>query len=87
MVVGGRQAVTLLTTATWWTGGIFLFLSLILSVVQANSSGGTSEVRERLRQGTTPVQQAPLPLEGTGTTAPSSPLEQPVPAPAAADSQ
>ena len=91
MVVGGRQAVTLLTTATWWTGGVFLFLSLILSVVQANRSSGTSEVQQRLRQGAgaPPTEQAPLPLEGGGTPAPASPLDQPqsTPAPAATDSQ
>lgn len=74
MVVGGRQAVTILTTATWWTGGIFLFLSLILSVVQANGSAGASEVQQRLRQGSAPVQQAPLPLQG-GANAPASPLD------------
>jgi preprotein translocase subunit SecG len=82
MVVGGRQAVTLLTTATWWTGGIFLFLSLILSVVQANRTGASSEVLDRLRQGTAPVEQAPLPLEGQGTTPPASPLDQPQTTPA-----
>jgi preprotein translocase subunit SecG len=87
MVVGGRQAVTLLTTATWWTGGIFLFLSLILSVVQANRTGGTSEVQERLRQQSAPVEQAPLPLDNQGTTAPASPLDQPQTTPAAPDSQ
>ncbi len=32
-VLGGRQAVTILTKATWWCGGIFLVLSLILSFV------------------------------------------------------
>jgi preprotein translocase subunit SecG len=89
MVVGGRQAVTLLTTATWWTGGIFLFLSLVLSVVQANRSVGTSEVQERLRQQSAPVEQAPLPLDGQGTQTPASPLDQPQTAPAtpAPDSQ
>ncbi len=32
-VLGGRQAVTILTKLTWWCGGIFLALSLLLSVV------------------------------------------------------
>src|ERR1044072_7712498 len=30
-VMGGRQATTLLTKVTWWTAGIFLFLSLVLT--------------------------------------------------------
>ena len=32
-VLGGRQAVTILTKMTWWCGGIFLALSLLLSIV------------------------------------------------------
>ena len=32
-VLGGRQAVTILTKLTWWCGGIFLLLSLVLSFV------------------------------------------------------
>ncbi len=87
MVMGGRQAVTFLTTATWWTGGIFLFLSLILSVVQANRSGGNSEVQQRLRQGTAPVETSPLPLDGPASPLTNSPLEQqPAPATAVPDS-
>jgi preprotein translocase subunit SecG len=86
MVVGGRQAVTILTKATWWTGGVFLFLSLLLSVVQANRSVGTTEVQERLRQqgGAAPVEPAPLPLDAGGQQTPStsSPLEQQAPVPA-----
>jgi preprotein translocase subunit SecG len=76
MVVGGRQAVTILTTATWWTGGIFLFLSLLLSVVHANRAGGSSEVQQQLRQTpTAPTEQGPSPLDqpATGTPAPATP--------------
>ena len=36
-LMGGRQATTILTKASWWLGGIFLGLSLILTGV---SSGG-----------------------------------------------
>ena len=51
-VLGGRQAVTILTKMTWWCGGIFLALSLLLSFVPR---GGTStELQERLRA-TTPA--------------------------------
>jgi preprotein translocase subunit SecG len=69
-VMGGRQAVTLLTRMSWWCGGIFLALSLVLSVVSANRGvGGRSELQERLRQGAAPAAPAPapanLPLQGT----------------------
>src|SRR6185436_9224573 len=49
-VLGGRQAVTLLTKATWWCGGIFLGLALTLSLVPRG--GGTSALQERLRSAT-----------------------------------
>ena len=80
-VMGGRQAVTLLTRMSWWCGGIFLALSLVLSVVSANRGvGGRSELQERLRQGTAPVAPAPtpanLPLQ---TTPPATDAAQPAP--------
>jgi preprotein translocase subunit SecG len=68
-VLGGRQAVTILTKATWWCGGIFLALSLVLSLVPRG--GGSSELQERLRATTpaAPSTSAPLPLGGTPDTA------------------
>ncbi|MFL5512472.1 MAG: preprotein translocase subunit SecG [Gemmatimonadales bacterium] len=61
-VLGNRQAVTILTKLTWWCGGIFLLLSLVLSFVPR--SGNSSALQERLRAATpaAPAQQAPLPL-------------------------
>ncbi len=35
---GGRQATTILTKATWWMGGIFLALSLLLAGISTQSS-------------------------------------------------
>lgn len=64
-VLGGRQAVTILTKATWWCGGIFLALSLVLQFV--HPSAGSSALQERLR---TAAPTAPAPLPGT-TTAPA----------------
>jgi len=83
-VLGGRQAVTILTKATWWCGGIFLVLSLILSLVPRG--GNSSELQERLRA-STPVAPAPsgsLPLGGSTTpTAPPSETKSPAtPSPA-----
>jgi preprotein translocase subunit SecG len=61
-VLGGRQAVTILTKLSWWCGGVFLALSLMLSLVPRG--GGSSRLQERLRATTpaAPTQQAPLPL-------------------------
>jgi preprotein translocase subunit SecG len=78
-VLGGRQAVTILTKLTWWCGGIFMVLSLLLSFVPRG--GNSSGLQERLRQATpaAPSQQAPLPLG-----APTQPAaETPKGAPAA----
>jgi preprotein translocase subunit SecG len=68
-VLGGRQAVTILTKMTWWCGGIFLALALLLSLVPRG--GGATELQERLRA-TSPAAPAPsatLPLGGTPDTA------------------
>ncbi len=85
-VLGGRQAVTILTKLSWWCGGIFLLLSLVLSFVPRGVS--SSGLQERLRSATPaePTQPAPLPLgapdqppaQGSGTPAPASPA-QPAP--------
>jgi preprotein translocase subunit SecG len=38
-LIGGRQATTLLTKATWVSGGLFLFLALALSVLSSRQAG------------------------------------------------
>jgi preprotein translocase subunit SecG len=62
-VLGGRQAVTILTRLSWWCGGIFLALSLLLSLVPRSGTSG-SALQERLRATTpaAPAPSAPLPL-------------------------
>ena len=81
-VLGGRQAVTILTKATWWCGGIFLALSLLLSLVPRG--GGSTELQERLRAATPSAPtSAPLPLGGTPTSD-TAPAKAPAAAPAAA---
>lgn len=72
-VLGGRGATTLLTKATWWTGGIFMGLSLLLSVVHTRTGAAASDVQKALQQQAQP--QAPLPtvpLQG-GATPPAAP--------------
>lgn len=57
--LGGRQATTILTKMSWWCGGIFLGLSLVLSGMSASSAVSTS-VLEGQMEAPTPVQ---LPLQ------------------------
>ena len=68
--MGGRQAVTILTKITWWCGGIFLALALIIAIMSAQGAGP----RSVLEGAAPPVESAPLPLQ----TAP--PAGQPAPA-------
>ncbi len=73
-VLGGRQAVTILTRLSWWCGGIFLALSLVLSVMRRGPGG--SDLQQRLRQTAPPAAEAPAgpsPLQGlTPTPAPGA---------------
>ncbi len=68
--LGGRQATTILTKATWWLGGAFLFLSMVLAGMNTRTSTPRSVL-----EGATPTVPAPvappptqLPLE-TGAAA------------------
>ena len=92
LVMGGRQAVTILHKASWVTGALFMFLAVLLSITASRGQAGESDVQRRLRQ-QAPVQQqipaAPLqtaPLPGstgtTGTTGPTGAAPAPAPAPA-----
>ena len=75
--MGGRQAVTLLTKVTWWCSGIFLFLALILAVMQSHAGAARSVIQQNLapeQQQQAPAQAAPLPLQTTpAPTTPSKP--------------
>lgn len=70
-IMGGRQAVTLLTKATWWLGGIFLFLALMLSVLSANRSATPSAVQQQLQSSPTAPAQPSLPFGNAPTGTPA----------------
>jgi preprotein translocase subunit SecG len=70
--IGIRQAGNLLTKASWWSGGVFLFLCFVLQIMSTHTSAPRSVLEKGLA---TPQQQAPPP-----TSAPAVPLE---PAPSA----
>jgi preprotein translocase subunit SecG len=48
--VGGREAATLLTKASWWCGGVFLFLCFVLSLMSAGGAAPRSLTEQQLRQ-------------------------------------
>jgi preprotein translocase subunit SecG len=81
-LLGTRQAGNLLTKASWWCGGIFLFLSFVLSLASTRNRAPKS-VLDQLPQ---PVQSAPAPTQNAApgvnlTPAPTTPAPaQPAPA-------
>ncbi len=81
LVMGGRQAVTILHKTSWVTGGIFMFLAILLSMVASGRTVGESAVQRQLRQQTPAQQQVPAaPLQTTpapGPAAPPAPAKKP----------
>ncbi len=90
-LLGTRQAGNLLTKASWWGAGIFLFLSLVLSIASTQRRAPKSVLDQAFTQPAAPAPAAPAPAGGaTGgaagiplTPAPSTPAGQPATAPAA----
>ena len=86
---GSRQAGNLLTKASWWTGGIFLFLAFVLSLMSARTRTPRSVLDEAF---TPPPAGAPagpqnaapsaVPLEPAAPQAPAGGATAPAPAPA-----
>ncbi|HEY9384193.1 MAG TPA: preprotein translocase subunit SecG [Gemmatimonadales bacterium] len=79
LVMGGRQAVTILHKASWVTGGTFMFLAVILSIVASQRTVTQSDVQRQLRQ-QAPAQQA-VPAAPLQTTPPGGAAPTPAPAP------
>ncbi|MDP3911185.1 MAG: preprotein translocase subunit SecG [Gemmatimonadales bacterium] len=75
-VMGGRQATTLLTKATWYAAGIFMFLALVLTFMSQQSTQVRS-VLEGQVEAPAPVQSTPLPLETAPTPPPAPPPAPP----------
>lgn len=73
--LGGRQAVTVLTKMSWWCGGIFLGISLVLAGMSARGGQARSVIEGQI-QAPAPVQTAPLPLNvDPAPAAPATPPE------------
>src|SRR6476659_970765 len=94
-LLGTRQAGNLLTKASWWGAGLFLFLSLVLSIASTQRRAPKSVLDQAFTQPAAPAPAASTPATGatggaTGgaagiplTPAPSTPAGQPSTAPAA----
>jgi preprotein translocase subunit SecG len=73
---GTRQAATLLTKLTWWTGGLFVALSFALSILSSRPERGGSILRREL-QGSAPTApaSAPAALPGARPATGTAPVE------------
>ena len=60
-VIGGRQAATLLTKASWVGGGVFLALALMLSILSSRSQTADSILRQEFQQAPTTAPQPIVP--------------------------
>jgi preprotein translocase subunit SecG len=79
---GTRQTGNLLTKASWWCGGIFLFLAFVLSLSSARNRAPRSVLDQAFPNA--PAAPAPTAPTGGGTqgapVVPLTPAPQPAPA-------
>ncbi|MDP2956747.1 MAG: preprotein translocase subunit SecG [Longimicrobiales bacterium] len=76
-LLGGRQATTVLTRATWAAGTLFMVLSLVLSILSSRAQQPESVIQVQA-----PAPAAPEPiLPGAGSQTPPSGEEQGTPDP------
>src|SRR5690606_13392088 len=59
--IGGRQAATILTKASWIAGGVFMALSLVLAIISTRQQQPESILRDEFRQTAPAVPQPILP--------------------------
>lgn len=57
--IGGRQAATILTKATWIGGAVFMTLALVLAILSTRAQRPESILRQELRQ-TAPAAPQPI---------------------------
>jgi preprotein translocase subunit SecG len=58
-ILGGRQATTVLTRATWISGTAFMVLALVLAILSSRSETATPVLRQNLPAGVTPAPVLP----------------------------
>jgi preprotein translocase subunit SecG len=78
LLIGARQAGNLLTTVSWWCGGIFLFLAFLLSQISTSANSPKSVLDAQLlppaqqSAPAVPASAAPSALPLTATPPPGS---------------
>ena len=87
-IVGGRQAATMLTRASWISGGLFLALALMLGIISSRSSTAPSSIlRSEFQVPAGPPASVldaesglstPVPLDGSDVAADDAPEEETV---------
>ncbi|MBW3534209.1 MAG: preprotein translocase subunit SecG [Gemmatimonadetes bacterium] len=60
-ILGGRQATTMLTRASWISGGIFMGLALVLSIMSSRAQQPESILRPDAAPATAPAPEPLLP--------------------------
>lgn len=71
-ILGGRQATTVLTRATWTAGTAFMVLALVLSILSSRAQQPESILRQDLAPATTTQPEPVLPGVQEETTIPPS---------------
>jgi preprotein translocase subunit SecG len=58
-LLGGRQATTFLTRASWAAGGVFMVLALMLSILSSRGQQASSILQQDIQPATAPVPVLP----------------------------
>ena len=66
-LIGGRQAATILTKASWICGGSFMGLALVLSILSSRNAAPRSVLTDEFRTPAQQQQAAPAPVQVPGT--------------------
>ena len=69
-LIGGRQAATVLTKATWITGGVFIGLSVVLSVLSSRAREEGPLLQDTFQEAPATAPQPVLPGAGEGEGVP-----------------
>lgn len=77
-LIGGRQAATILTKASWTTGGLFLILALALATLSSRNNKPSSILRDEFKPTSRQATPGPVQLPGAQPQQPAN--AQPAPA-------
>lgn len=75
--LGGRQATTILTKASWWLGAIFLVVSLFLTGMSSRQSAPRSVLESEPTMPAPVAPPAALPLDLESGPPPANPQPEP----------